>query len=75
MYFEPGGVSFWDYARQRETLGQDGVRSRYWLAVLIGSTIGGFVPALWGGELLSYAGVLFSGIGAVLGLWIADRTR
>jgi hypothetical protein len=51
------------------------VGSRYWIAVLIGSTIGGFVPALWGGELLSYSGVLFSGVGAVVGLWIADRTR
>lgn len=49
--------------------------SRYWLAVLIGSTGGGLVPALWGSELLSYAGVLFSGLGAVVGLWIADRTR
>ncbi|WP_426439194.1 hypothetical protein [Bradyrhizobium genosp. P] len=49
--------------------------SRYWIAVLIGSTIGGFVPALWGGELLSYAGVLFSAVGAAVGLWIADRTR
>jgi hypothetical protein len=51
------------------------VGARYWLATLIGSTIGGFVPALWGGALLSYAGVLFSGVGAAVGLWIADRTR
>jgi hypothetical protein len=46
--------------------------SRIWIAILIGSTIGGFVPALWGGELLSYAGVLWSGIGAVAGLWVAN---
>jgi len=51
------------------------VGSRYWIAVLIGSTIGGVVPALWGGELLSYAGVLFSGVGGAVGLWIADRMR
>ena len=59
----------------RRGLGRIGVGSRVWIAVLIGSTVGGFVPALWGGELLSYAGVLFSGVGAVVGLWIADRTR
>jgi hypothetical protein len=46
--------------------------SRTWIAILIGSTIGGFVPALWGGEMLSYAGVLWSGIGAVAGLWVAN---
>ncbi len=46
--------------------------SRTWFAILIGSTIGGFVPDLWGGEMLSYAGVVWSGIGAVAGLWVAN---
>jgi hypothetical protein len=46
--------------------------SRTWIAILIGSTIGGFVPALWGGEMLSYTGVLWSGIGAIAGLWVAN---
>jgi hypothetical protein len=41
------------------------------IAIFIGSTIGGFVPALWGGEMLSYAGVLWSAIGAFVGLWVA----
>jgi hypothetical protein len=45
---------------------------RTWIAILVGSTIGGFVPALWGGDLLSYAGVLWSAIGAVAGVWIAN---
>jgi hypothetical protein len=43
-----------------------------WFAAFIGSTIGGFVPALWGGEMLSYSGVVLSGLGALLGLWIAS---
>jgi len=46
---------------------------RTWIAIFIGSTIGGFVPVLWGGEMVSYAGVLWSGIGALVGLWIANR--
>jgi hypothetical protein len=46
--------------------------SRTWIAIFIGSTIGGFVPMLWGGETLSYVGVLWSGIGAFAGLWIAN---
>jgi hypothetical protein len=47
-------------------------KSRIWFAIFIGSTIGGFVPALWGGEMLSVAGVLWSGIGALAGLWVAN---
>ncbi len=46
--------------------------SRTWIAIFIGSTIGGLVPALWGGEMLSYAGVVWSGIGAGAGLWVAN---
>jgi hypothetical protein len=46
-----------------------------WVYVFIGSTIGGFVPELWGADMISYAGVLFSGIGALVGLWVANRIR
>jgi hypothetical protein len=49
------------------------VKSRIWLAIFVGSTVGGFIPALWGGDLISYSGVLFSGVGAFIGLWIAYR--
>lgn len=51
------------------------MNSRIWIAVFIGSTVGGCVPALWGGEMLSYAGVLFSGVGAFAGLWAANKMR
>jgi hypothetical protein len=37
---------------------------------LIGSTIGGLLPALWGGSTFSYTSVLLSGVGALIGLWI-----
>jgi hypothetical protein len=49
------------------------MQGRIWLGVLIGSTIGGFVPALWGGDLISYAGLLWSGVGAFAGLWIGYK--
>ena len=41
-----------------------------WLGILIGSTIGGFVPELWHADAFSYASVLFSGLGAFAGLWV-----
>jgi hypothetical protein len=46
---------------------------RTWIAILIGSTIGGFAPALWGGESFSVIAVLCSGIGALGGLCFALR--
>jgi hypothetical protein len=47
--------------------------ARVWLGVLIGSTIGGFMPNLWGADLFSYSSVLLSGVGAFAGLWLAIR--
>jgi hypothetical protein len=49
------------------------MRSRIWLGVLIGSTIGGLIPGLWGGDLVSYSGVLLSGLGGFVGLWIGYK--
>ena len=49
-------------------------RAAIWVAILIGSTIGGILPGLWGAEMLSYTSVLFSGIGALVGLWVVFKT-
>jgi predicted MFS family arabinose efflux permease len=49
------------------------MRSAIWIGIFIGSTIGGFIPELWGADMLSYSGVLFSGVGAVVGLWLGSR--
>lgn len=46
---------------------------RIWIGVLIGSTIGGFIPDLWGAGLFSYSSVLLSGLGAIAGLWLGYR--
>jgi uncharacterized membrane protein YeaQ/YmgE (transglycosylase-associated protein family) len=46
------------------------MRSRIWLGIFIGSTIGGFVPELWGAGLLSYSSIALSTAGAFVGLWL-----
>ena len=48
-------------------------RSRIWIGILIGSTVGGLVPELWDAGMFSYSSVLLSGVGAFVGLWIAVR--
>jgi hypothetical protein len=49
------------------------MRSAIWIGIFVGSTIGGLIPELWGDSMLSYSGVLFSGIGAFVGLWFGLR--
>jgi hypothetical protein len=44
-----------------------------WLGIFIGSTIGGLIPELWDASMFSYASVLFSGIGALAGLWVGFK--
>jgi uncharacterized membrane protein YeaQ/YmgE (transglycosylase-associated protein family) len=41
--------------------------------MLIGSTVGGFVPTLWGAELLSFSAILGNLIGGFLGIWIGYK--
>jgi predicted MFS family arabinose efflux permease len=48
-------------------------RALIWVAILIGSTIGGAIPELWGAEMLSFTSLLLSGIGGLVGLWIAFK--
>jgi len=33
-----------------------------WLGILIGSTIGGFIPEMWGADMFSYSSLLLSGV-------------
>ena len=49
------------------------MRARIWLGVLIGSTIGGFIPDLWGADLFSYSSVLLSAAGGFAGLWVGYK--
>jgi uncharacterized membrane protein YeaQ/YmgE (transglycosylase-associated protein family) len=44
-----------------------------WLCVLVGSTVGGFVPETWGASGLGVASLVFGAIGAIAGVWVAAR--
>jgi uncharacterized membrane protein YeaQ/YmgE (transglycosylase-associated protein family) len=43
--------------------------------MFIGSTIGGLIPELWGDSMFSYSGMLLSGVGAFVGLWLGSRSQ
>lgn len=41
-----------------------------WLGMFVGSLLGGYIPLLWGGSSFSLAGVIWSGVGAFIGVWL-----
>ena len=44
-----------------------------WLGLTAGSGIGGYLPALWGGDLISFSSVLLSAAGGIVGIWLGYR--
>ncbi len=39
------------------------------IGMVVGSTLGGYAPSLWGAGGLSLASVVFGGIGGLVGIW------
>jgi hypothetical protein len=48
-------------------------RSVIGLCAMAGMTVGGFVPAVWGGSSFGLSSLLFSVVGAVAGVWFGAR--
>ena len=44
-----------------------------WIGMIVGSTIGGFIPSLWGASLLSFSSILLSALGAIAGIYVAFK--
>ncbi len=41
-----------------------------WLGAGIGSTVGGYIPMLWGADLFSFSSIVFGALGAFGGIWL-----
>ncbi len=46
-------------------------KSIIYLGAGVGGFLGGFIPFIWGAGYLSLWGVIFEGIGGLIGIWIA----
>jgi hypothetical protein len=44
-----------------------------WAGFFLGSSIGGFVPAIWGGDMFSIWGIVMSLVGGIAGYWAGRR--
>jgi hypothetical protein len=45
-------------------------KSLIWLGLFIGSTIGSFIPLLWGADMFSFSSIILSGLGGIAGIYI-----
>lgn len=48
-------------------------RKIIWLGLFVGSTVGGFIPSLWGAGMFSFWGVIFTALGGIAGIWVGYR--
>ena len=40
---------------------------------IVGGTVGGFVPEIWGSSSLSLGSLVFSMLGGIAGVWVGVR--
>ena len=48
-------------------------KSTIWIFMAIGSTIGGFIPTLWGAGLFDVTSMFFTAIGGLVGIWLGFK--
>ncbi len=44
------------------------MKALIWIGAIVGSTLGGWIPALWHASLLSFSGIIGSTLGGILGI-------
>jgi len=44
-----------------------------YMGAVIGSTMGGWIPALWHAGMFSMSSVILSAVGGIAGIWVAYR--
>jgi len=43
------------------------------IGMMIGSTIGSYIPALWGAGLFSFSSIISGALGAILGIYVGFK--
>ncbi|MEP7340512.1 MAG: hypothetical protein ABI977_22460 [Acidobacteriota bacterium] len=75
----PDGVIFWSQGKgaQASACAKRGLKvslkAMVRIGILIGSTVGGYIPVIWGAEMLSLSSLFGSLLGGLLGVWIAYK--
>lgn len=40
-----------------------------WIGMFIGSSLGSYLPALWGASLFSFSSIILGAVGGIAGIW------
>ncbi|MBX4211162.1 hypothetical protein KW783_04310 [Candidatus Parcubacteria bacterium] len=40
-----------------------------WIFMVVGSAVGGYVPALWGAGAFSFSSIILGAVGGIVGIW------
>jgi hypothetical protein len=48
-------------------------KTTYYIASFVGSSVGSYIPTLWGAGFLSYWSLLFSGVGGITAIAIVYK--
>jgi hypothetical protein len=44
-----------------------------WIGMVLGSTIGSFIPSLWGAGIFSFSSLFLGALGGAIGIFIAFK--
>jgi len=44
-----------------------------YLGMIVGSVVGGYIPAIWGAGLFSFSSIIFGAIGGITGIWLVFK--
>ena len=45
------------------------IKTFIWGGMFVGSTLGSFLPLLWGADVLSISSIVLSAVGGAVGVW------
>jgi hypothetical protein len=48
-------------------------KSLIWVTTVIGSSIGGYAPLLWGANVFSFSSIILGTLGGILGIWLGFK--
>ena len=49
------------------------MKQTVWVGMVLGSTIGGCIPSLWGADMFSYSSMFLGAGGGIVGIYLAFK--
>jgi hypothetical protein len=50
-----------------------GTKPLIWFGMIVGSTVGGAIPLLWGASFISFSSIILTAVGGIIGIYLGFR--